>query len=177
VHNAWLATLESGIHTRDIFNETSREKVGTQEFAKAVIAHLGKNPKTLKKVDYKAPGKPGAAPARPVAHAAEARTLVGADIFIYWPDDVDALANALKPLTGELKLQTISSKGLKVWPDYSPGMNLTDQFNCRFKGGAVAPAAIAALAQAIAAKNIEFVKIENLYEYGARLGYTLGQGE
>ena len=39
VHNAWLKTLEDGIHTYDIFKEgISKEKVGTTEFAKAVIA-------------------------------------------------------------------------------------------------------------------------------------------
>src|SRR5215208_6217027 len=33
VHNAWLRTLEDGIHTYDIFDESvSRQKVGTREF-------------------------------------------------------------------------------------------------------------------------------------------------
>src|SRR5277367_6761103 len=36
VHNAWLRTIEDGIHTYDIFTEgASREKVGTKEFAGA----------------------------------------------------------------------------------------------------------------------------------------------
>ncbi len=177
VHNAWLATLESGIHTGDIFNETSREKVCTREFAKAVISHLGKSPKTLRTVNYKAAEKSGAAHVHAVASAPEERRLVGADIFIHWQKEVEDLVNLLKPFAGELKLQTISNKGLKVWPDYVPGMNLTDQFNCRFKGDKATPAAIADLLQKIAGSNIEFIKIENLYEYGARLGYTLGQGE
>ena len=34
VHNAWLRTLEDGIHTYDIYKEgVSQEKVGTKEFA------------------------------------------------------------------------------------------------------------------------------------------------
>ena len=46
IHNAWLATIEQGIHTYDIFQEgLSKKKVGTKEFAQAVIKHLGKKPK------------------------------------------------------------------------------------------------------------------------------------
>ncbi len=34
VHNAWLRTIEDGIHTYDIFTEgVSTQKVGTKEFA------------------------------------------------------------------------------------------------------------------------------------------------
>src|SRR5579884_1153464 len=45
VHNAWLRTLEDGIHTYDIFREDiSKEKVGTKEFGDAVIARLGQEP-------------------------------------------------------------------------------------------------------------------------------------
>src|ERR687894_431645 len=49
VHNAWLRTLEDGIHTYDIYKEgVSKEKVGTREFAEAVVARLGQRPETLK---------------------------------------------------------------------------------------------------------------------------------
>src|SRR5438874_10426962 len=42
VHNGWLRTLEDGIHTYDIFKDgISKEKVGTKEFANAVVARLG----------------------------------------------------------------------------------------------------------------------------------------
>src|SRR6187399_1970007 len=41
VHNAWLKTLEDGVHTYDIFKEgVSTEKVGTKEFAQAVVARI-----------------------------------------------------------------------------------------------------------------------------------------
>src|SRR6184192_3639178 len=53
VHNAWLRTIEDGIHTYDIFDEgVSKQKVGTKEFAQAVVARLGQQPKTLKAVNY-----------------------------------------------------------------------------------------------------------------------------
>src|SRR5712671_1123913 len=55
VHNAWLSTMEDGIHTYDIFKEgTSKQKVGTKEFGEAVVARLGKAPHTLKAVHYSA---------------------------------------------------------------------------------------------------------------------------
>ncbi|MEO1438697.1 MAG: NADP-dependent isocitrate dehydrogenase, partial [Bacteroidota bacterium] len=48
IQNAWLKTLEDGIHTPDIYHpEISKEKVGTQAFADAVIARLGQMPETL----------------------------------------------------------------------------------------------------------------------------------
>src|ERR687894_1120342 len=57
VHNAWLRTLEDGIHTYDIYKEgVSKEKVGTREFAEAVVARLGQRPETLKAVKYNAGG-------------------------------------------------------------------------------------------------------------------------
>ncbi len=40
IHNGWLRTLEEGIHTYDIFLEgTSKQKVGTKEFTRAVISN------------------------------------------------------------------------------------------------------------------------------------------
>src|SRR5438477_5941559 len=53
VHNAWLRTIEDGVHTYDIFAEgVSTAKVGTKEFAAAVIERLGQKPNTLKAVTY-----------------------------------------------------------------------------------------------------------------------------
>ena len=53
VHNAWLKTMEDGIHTYDIFEEgVSKQKVGTKEFAQAVVERLGQKPETLKAVKY-----------------------------------------------------------------------------------------------------------------------------
>src|SRR3954471_10286883 len=57
VHNAWLRTLEDGVHTYDIFDESvSKQKVGTKEFAQAVVARLGKQPHTLKSITYNQEG-------------------------------------------------------------------------------------------------------------------------
>ncbi|HEU5046567.1 MAG TPA: NADP-dependent isocitrate dehydrogenase [Rickettsiales bacterium] len=181
VHNAWAVTIESGIHTADIFNPTSKRKVGTREFAQAVISHLGESPRALKAAKFHAPSKTQPAHQEKLLSAEEKRTLTGVDVFIHWTGDIDIAAKKLKELAAGsgLDLHNIANKGLKVWPDYVPGMNLTDQFNCRFKktGEMLQHKDVAALLAKIAASDIEFLKIENLYEYGAWLGYTLGQGE
>src|SRR5436190_7090406 len=60
VHNAWLRTLEDGIHTYDIYVEgVSKQRVGTKEFADAVVARVGLQPQILKIVNYSsAPKQP-----------------------------------------------------------------------------------------------------------------------
>ena len=53
VQNAWLKTIEDGIHTYDIYKEgVSKQKVSTSDFAKAVISNLGGKPSILKSVTY-----------------------------------------------------------------------------------------------------------------------------
>src|SRR4029077_15532094 len=83
IHNAWLKTLEEGIHTYDIFMEgKSKQKVGTKEFADAVVARLGQKPVTLRAVDY------ATAPRRPspplAVHPMPKKDLVGVDVYIEW---------------------------------------------------------------------------------------------
>src|SRR2546422_6336379 len=60
VNNAWLRTIEDGIHTYDIFTAgVSKERVGTKEFADAVVARVGLQPQILKAVNYSsAPKQP-----------------------------------------------------------------------------------------------------------------------
>ncbi|HZI48570.1 MAG TPA: NADP-dependent isocitrate dehydrogenase, partial [Pyrinomonadaceae bacterium] len=48
VHNAWLRAIEDGVHTYDIYDaKVSKQKVGTKEFADAVIERLGQTPQIL----------------------------------------------------------------------------------------------------------------------------------
>src|SRR6187455_2998182 len=78
VHNAWLRTIEDGIHTYDIYDEkVSKQKVGTKEFAEAVSERLGQSPQVLKAVAYaKAePQKAGGA----AASVSTKKDLVGVD--------------------------------------------------------------------------------------------------
>ena len=182
VHNAWLRTLEDGVHTGDIYRkEISTEKVGTKEFAEAVVKRLGKKPATMPAVTYakteaqNAKGKVSAVVEAKQAH-------VGTDLYIYWTGAVDALAQKVKALEGDgLTLLNLANKGLKAWPDAdTSGMHLTDQFRCRFtvaEGKETSGKVIAALVARAYEAKLEFTKVENLYNFDGVAGFSLGQGE
>ena len=181
VHNAWLATLEDGIHTGDVYQAgISKEKVGTQEFAAAVVERINKKPTTLKPVEY---ADLPAASSKPV-YASTAQpmeqTLVGVDVYIAWTGEVPALGDKISNLGLSLPLQMIDNKGLKVWPDHVPGMHLTDQFRARFM--ATDPASISThsiinLLETLHAAGITFVKTEHLFNFDGKPGFSMGQGQ
>src|SRR5438105_5680540 len=85
VHNGWLRTIEDGIHTYDIFDEgVSKQKVGTKEFAEAVVERLGQKPQFLKPAAYsKAPSQTGEK-ARQSSSVDAKKELVGVDVFFDW---------------------------------------------------------------------------------------------
>jgi isocitrate dehydrogenase len=182
VQNAWFKTLEDGVHTGDIYREgVSKEKVGTKEFADAVIARLGKVPETMPKANYTA-SKNTTKHAETSTHKNSTKTLVGTDLFVAWTKDVDALGNIVKSLEADgLTLTMVSNKGLKVWPDVALGsMHLTDQFRCRFRvadGKSTNHAALAALIERASKAGLDFTKAENLYTFDGQPGFSLGQGE
>lgn len=182
VHNAWLRTIEDGIHTYDIFSpEVSKQKVGTREFAAAVIERLGQKPCTLKPVAY---GQNGGAPLGPsvVSRAPRPRAeLAGVDVFIEYPSkEIEQLAVKLGGLdTGPMTLSLISNRGVKVWPGGQPETYLTDVFRCRFSAapGAVTQAEIVALLGRVASAGIEIAMTETLRHFDGHPGYSLSQGE
>jgi isocitrate dehydrogenase len=182
VHNAWLATIEEGIHTYDIHKDgTSKQKVGTKEFADAVVARLGKLPQKLKAVGYGAMRRPVlTAPTRPPAKRPVQKT-VGVDVYVGWPSpDTDALAKRLQPLAAPgFELKMLTSRGIKVWPNGQPEISKADECRCRFlgNGAGVRHKDIVALLSRIADAGLDFVKIETLSEFDGERGFTLGQGE
>src|SRR5437762_2508010 len=119
VHNAWLRTIEDGVHTYDIYDEgVSKEKVGTKEFGQAVVQRLGKKPKTLKAVAYKQNGGEGTLAEETIVkeRSDTNKELVGVDVFLDWMKcSPDNLGDALTKVTpDDLKLAMISNRGLKV---------------------------------------------------------------
>jgi isocitrate dehydrogenase len=182
VHNAWLRTIEDGVHTYDVFEEgVSRQKVGTREFAAAVVERLGRLPETLKTVRYaEAPSRAEAPPAAPPRGAIRRET-VGVDVYVSWRSpDSDALAAKLAPLAAPgFELTMMTSRGVKVWPDGAPETMRVDECRCRFLSldGAVAPGRIVELLGRIAGAGLEFVKTENLQTFDGEKGFSLGQGE
>src|SRR5262245_54681198 len=182
VHNAWLRTLEDGLHTYDIYKEgVSKAKVGTKEFADAVVARVGKQPEKLHPVSYSQARK-HTVTAKASSRAKARKEYVGLDVFLDWTGGAAGqLGPALEKLAGDLKLQSISNRGVKVYPGELPGFVYSDLWNCRFMGpqagNAVTHAQTVALQQRLAGAGFDIVKTEGLYTFDGQRGYSLGQGE
>ncbi|MGE3275921.1 MAG: NADP-dependent isocitrate dehydrogenase [Vicinamibacterales bacterium] len=183
VHNAWLRTIEDGVHTADIHHPgTSRERVGTRAFGDAVIARLGERPQHLPAAAYQeAPQARDVV--QPLRRRERRKALVGVDVFVHFREPQPlALANLLRPLAGPaFSLQMITNRGVKVWPDGHPETFCTDHWRCRFVMGpataTLAPADIVRLLGRLAAAQVEFVKTEQLYTFDGEPAYSLGQGQ
>ena len=181
VHNAWLRTIEDGIHTYDVFTEgVSTQKVGTKEFAAAVIARLGQKPNTLKPVAY-AKRKETAPPEAAGPSTSTVRMeLKGIDVFVLWPSrKTDELAAAIGKLAGEgLTLQMIDNRGVKVWPGGNAWTFCTDSYRCRFTAdGPADMSKMVALLERVAAAGIEIAATQTLRTFDGQAGYTLAQGQ
>jgi isocitrate dehydrogenase len=178
VHNAWLKTIEDGIHTYDIFKpDVSKQKVGTREFADAVIARIGQKPETLKAVQYAAGG------GRPITHSRiEAKAeLTGVDVYVNWNGyQAGELAEVLQKANGEgLALQMISNRGVKVWPEGMPETFTVDNWRCRFIGekGQVTQQQTVSLLGRVAALGLPIAKMEHLHYFDGVPGFSLAQGQ
>lgn len=186
IHNAWLKTIEDGIHTADIFtNGHSTRKVGTQEFADAVIARLGSRPSQLAPVEYAAARKPAAASettAKPAPARTAKKTFAGVDIFVHWNgQDPDELAAIMQQVNSAgVNLELITNRGVKVWPGGLPETFKTDHWRCRYMvqlGGSLDHAGVAAMLSNLASRNIDFIKTEHLLLFDGQAGFSLGQGQ
>ncbi|MEL6635621.1 MAG: NADP-dependent isocitrate dehydrogenase [Bacteroidota bacterium] len=190
IKNAWLATIEDGIATADIYRAGQRQqKVGTQAFAEAIIERLGSQPQQLKAsrmtlgnglINIKAYERP-----------AVRKTLVGVDVFLDWPgSDPQIIGQQLDQLgDAKMKLKMITNRGVKVYPKGQAYTYCTDHWRCRFIATEVAPQAsppmyreitferLLSLLSKLHQAGFDVIKTENLYEFGGRRGFSLGQGE
>ncbi len=168
IHNAWLKTIEEGIHTKDIYREgVSQKKVGTKAFAKAVIARLGETPEILKRVKYTP------SPHEDWAHhgskpVSAKRELVGVDVTIYSHDGVETLSQKLINATRS-KLEAIYNRGVTVWPEGFPETLCIDQWRCRFS--ADSPPEVVQILSQLVESGLDVIKSENLYEFDGQPGY------
>ncbi len=184
VHNAWLRTIEEGIHTADIYSpEISRVRAGTREFAQAVIERLGQQPRTLRAVEYSS-----ALPQQDeeveyeTPRAPALKQLVGVDVFLDWRGtDPDVLGEKLRAAaTSRLPLSMITNRGVKVWPNGLPETFCTDHWRCRFQAPAdlkLTTEDVLALLSSVHGHGLECIKTENLYTFNGEPGFSLGQGQ
>ncbi|MES2214957.1 MAG: NADP-dependent isocitrate dehydrogenase [Pseudomonadota bacterium] len=182
IENAWKKAIEDGMHTVDIFKEgTSQKKLGTKEFGDAVIARLGQKPSKLAEVSYA--NTPAATASKRVyeINTKEQKTLVGVDVFFQIDSkSANDIADKLNKITLPLELKTVSAKGLKLWPSDQKFETLSDHWCCRFMSkdqGVIPHSKIAELLANLASSGYDFIKTENLYNFGETKGYSLAQGE
>ncbi len=181
IHNAWLRTIEDGMHTRDIYRRSrSRTCVGTDGFADAVIRRLGQQAVTLGKAHY--PRRLLQTTPRPPQREQQ-RELVGVDIFLNSRDTALDLANQIQAAqTAPLELSMITNRGVQVWPAGAPETFCTDHWRCRFTMPQDAESSlnnrdIFHLAMRIDEAGLDVIKTEHLYEFDGKPGFSMGQGQ
>lgn len=180
VHNAWLRTIEDGIHTYDIYDPSvSTQKVGTSDFAEAVIARLGQRPEKLQAVEY-LDAEPIMVKSSEVPRAAKEQ--LGVDVFLHWwgsgPDEL--AAQLTEAADGSpLHLDMITNRGQKIWPGGAPETLLTDHWRCRFlRGDGPASASeVVELQGQLVAAGLEPIKTEGLFAFDGVPGFSKGQGQ
>lgn len=181
VQNAWLKTIEEGVHTYDIYKEgTSKQLVGTKEFADAVMARLGQKPSLLKPVSF-IKGSAFNLP-RYTRKPAAKKELMGVDVFVQWNGSkADELAGMMKQLeTPGVTLSMITNRGIKVWPEGFEETFCTDHWRCRFKpvnGHTISKKDIILLLEKAVENNLDTIKTENLYAFDGKPAFSLGQGQ
>ncbi len=178
IHNAWLTTLEEGIHTYDIFKEgISKKKVGTHEFGEAVIKNLGKKPEQLKPVVY---GKGGSSliykgePTHPTRH------LVGVDVYIFFRGRMEEFFSKISHIAiGPLRLKMVTNRGVRVWPEGQPETFCIEQWRCRFTADGlktVTQGDLILILQAFDHVKMDVIKSEFLYTFDGKPGYSSSEG-
>jgi len=187
IHNAWLRTIEDGIHTGDIYKKmSSARKVGTKEFMQAVVGRLGDKPKILKEAFYD----------QEVVNQFDINSfttvipepdkkLVGVDVFLDFDPaelSVDDLAAKLVKTTNsdDVQLSVISNKGQRVWPGEPTETYCTFSWRCRYEykgSGKMSHNDVIRLLERCQQAGFDFVKTEHLYMFDGVAGFSLSQGE
>jgi isocitrate dehydrogenase len=181
VHNAWLKTLEDGIHTYDIFQEgVSKVKVGTKEFAQAVIDRVGQKPSKLPAVSYANAKKAIQIKVTPTKPAK--KETVGIDVFVHWnKGTANVLGDSLNKVeVAGLKLSMITNRGVKVYPNGLPETFCTDHWRLRFlteNQKHVDYSVVIELLGKLNKHGLDIIKTENLCTFDGVAGFSMGQGQ
>jgi isocitrate dehydrogenase len=177
IKNAWLCTIEDGIHTADIYQPgVSKINAGIHEFTNAVIERLGKHPHDLQSVHY--------LQVMPKLSTRGEKQLVGIDVFVDW-DEAERNPQTLgetitRAIPAAWKLKMITNRGVMVYPIGQPETFCTDHWRCRFmpiNQETIHFKQILALLERLDEADVEVIKTEHLYSFEGRHAYSLGQGE
>ncbi len=184
IENALLFTLESGLHTGD-FGDKSTKSLNTPEFAQAIISNFGKqpihHPRPILSNHYVTPThfKLEKNPMLETAGKDE-QYIIGVDMFIESNEQPNQIAEkCLKHTMGLFKLVTISNRGTQVWPTGSVFTNLVNQFRCRFESVGEVPVTQTDLLELYKLMITDFkvASTEVLNVWGGKKAYSLAQGQ
>lgn len=184
MENALLYTLESGVHTGD-FGDRSTKSLSTKEFAAAIIANFGKLPAHNPKASIaNQPPTPThfKLERNPMLESEELReeVIVGVDMFIESNLQPAAIAEKCLAHTSDLfKLVTISNRGTQVWPKGSSYTNLVNQYTCRFESLGEVPLTQVDILELYKRlmQDFKVCSTELLNMWGDKKAYSLAQGQ
>ncbi len=182
IHNAWLKTLEEGIHTYDIFSEgVSKRKVGTKEFAQTVIKFLGEKPQHLSPVSYENKNKKFAPLITQHFTKPHSRELVGIDIFIYSQEAAHSIIEKCKSIaTKNLIVSMITNRGVRIWPQGHPETFCIEQWRLRClhkeRNAHISQNEAISAIEEVAKKGFDIIKTESLFIIDGQPGYSSAEG-
>lgn len=176
IYDAWLTTLEDGIHTADLYNKKiSKKKANTTEFAQAIMDNLGKKPKILSELIA------GEDVNDKVIHKVQSdytmdykvKELVGSDVTIAW-NQAKTLEQIVILFTScKLQVVSIYAKGLAIWPGDS--QCISDQITCRFfivdEKHTITNGDVNDILLKCEENNLDVIKMEKLYVYDKKVGF------
>ena len=186
ISNAWMKTLEDGIHTGDIFQDRiSKRKVGTREFAQAVIDRLGQEPSNMEPAKFlRQTGDDASGTIRLKEWPSTVKELIGLDVFIDWKEgtrDANVIGDRLKVVNADgLKMQLITNRGVKVYPEGMAETFCSDHWRVRFfnaEESVITHSQILEVLKQVQELGFDFIKTENLYTFDGERGFSLAQGE
>ena len=179
IQNAWLKTIEDGMHTVDIFNSASKQKLSTKEFTELVIKNLGAIPTQLKAIEAKSSEKINVqiTPVRQVN-----KEMVGVDIYLMdHQRSVEEVAEIFKSNSLNLALRSIAQRGLLVWPTAEAEEVSNNMMRLRFLGKdgvKLSSKDIPDLLNVVLHNGLEVALLHSLYNYDGIDGFfSKAQGE
>jgi len=180
IENAVMVTIEEGeAATGDVVGYDKGAK--TSEYTQKIIKNLGRKPAKWQARNYQAINMPNISN-DPVFVKPESRRVIGADIFVEWPQDAESLGRSLDSIVEDsaFRLKMISNRGTKVYPVGDTAPDCVDHWRCRFvlrdtQAGA-SPEQIMQLLALVNTKHT-WMHVEKLMEIDGEPGYTMAQGE
>jgi len=180
IENAVMVTIEEGeAPTGDIVGYD--KGATTSAYTQKIIDNLGRKPTKWQARDYQAIHMPHVS-GSPVFVTPKSRRVIGADIFVEWPQDAESLGRSLDKIveTSDFRLKMISNRGTKVYPLGDAFPDCVDHWRCRFvlrdTNADASPEQVLTLLTQISELH-QWMHVEKLLEIDGEPGYTMAQGE